>query len=156
MNLQEATTLITDQEISSLKYPTTWADLGCGSGLFSRALSHLLQPGSRIYAVDKKPVLIGPAANGTEIIPLTANFETDKLPFPALDGILMANSLHYVARKEQWLARMLQQYKNYPVFLIVEYDTLLANQWVPYPIDCAGLTKLVSTAGVSKIKQGGR
>ena len=33
--------------------PQVWADLGAGSGLFSRALATLLPPASKIYAVDR-------------------------------------------------------------------------------------------------------
>ncbi|MBE7179566.1 MAG: class I SAM-dependent methyltransferase, partial [Mucilaginibacter polytrichastri] len=32
--------------------PQVWADLGCGDGLFSRALAGFLAQGSTIYAVD--------------------------------------------------------------------------------------------------------
>lgn len=30
-----------------------WADLGCGEGIFTYHLAALLQPGSKIHAVDK-------------------------------------------------------------------------------------------------------
>lgn len=52
MNLKTAVSLIQSLEIKS-NAQTSWADLSCGSGLFSMALSTLLQPGINIIAVDK-------------------------------------------------------------------------------------------------------
>ena len=52
MELGEAISLIQTDEIIQDKQ-TTWADLGCGSGLFTRALAGLLYTGSTIYAIDK-------------------------------------------------------------------------------------------------------
>jgi|GEM_PF-6785554 hypothetical protein len=52
MELQNAINLIV-KGINERKTSQVWADLGAGSGLFSRALSALLAPGSTIYAVDK-------------------------------------------------------------------------------------------------------
>ena len=36
-----------------LNQKSTWADLGCGDGLFTNALSQLLADDSLVYAVDK-------------------------------------------------------------------------------------------------------
>jgi len=33
--------------------PTTWADLGCGDGIFTRALAESLAAGSTIHAMDR-------------------------------------------------------------------------------------------------------
>ena len=157
MNLKEATELISNQYITSLKYPTTWADLGSGDGLFTRALAGLLQPGSMIFGIDKKPVLDSfVLSNGTAIKAVTADFEADDLPFEAGDGILMANSFHYIKKKEQFTRKLLQHCKNNAVFIVVEYETRLANQWVPYPIDFSMLEQLFQTAGFSNIKQIGK
>ena len=154
MNLREATALISNQYITSLKYPTTWADLGCGDGLFTRALADLLQPGSMIFGIDKKTGLDSFAlSNGTAIKAVTADFETGDLPFETVDGILMANSFHYIQKKEQFTRKLLQRCKNNAAFIVVEYETRLANQWVPYPIDFSMLEQLFKTEGFSNIKQ---
>jgi len=157
MNLQEATELISDQYITSLKHPTIWADLGCGDGLFTRALAGLLQRGSMIFGIDKKSVLDSSLlSNGTAIKAVTADFETGDLPFEAGDGILMANSFHYIQKKEQFTRRLLHQCKKNAAFIVVEYETRLANQWVPFPIDFSMLEQLFKTTGFSNIKQIGK
>jgi len=40
--------------------PARWADLGCGSGLFTYALANLLPDGSHLYAIDQSPVALDP------------------------------------------------------------------------------------------------
>src|SRR5512136_2171005 len=82
-----------------------WADVGCGDGIFTSALYSLIQPGGEIYAVDKDPsALEALARNFAASYPeamlhtLCADF-TRELTLPALDGMLMANSLHFVVDK---------------------------------------------------------
>src|SRR5580704_11555383 len=80
--------------------PSRWADLGCGTGLFTLALATLLQPGSTIFAIDRQPKVrpqITP--NQVRIEPVWIDFVKHPLNFHDLDGILMANSLHYVKDK---------------------------------------------------------
>ena len=79
-----------------------WADLGCGSGTFTLALASLLSKGSLIYALDTNERAIQgiPDSYGNAILKkLKGNFVIERLPFDDLDGILMANSLHYVKDK---------------------------------------------------------
>src|SRR3954469_21989948 len=148
MQLPEAISLI-QKGIVPHSSPQTWADLGAGKGLFSAALLSILLPGSTIHAVDlhKQPNQHHPS-----IIFHQADFVNDKLPVPPLDGILMANSLHYV--REQ--VACIQQLKTYlrdhtGVFILIEYDTDHGNQWVPYPVSFARAQTIFGEAGFSKI-----
>ena len=54
MKFHDAVSLINHPGIMS-NDNTTWADLGCGNGLFSKALASLLRPSSAVYAIDKTP-----------------------------------------------------------------------------------------------------
>src|ERR1700704_757794 len=97
MDLETAISLIRSLNIKS-KAVTNWADLGCGSGLFTKALSTLLQTGSKVAAVDKdasalKKVIV---VHGISLEKLHADFINNDLPLQNLDGILMANALHFV------------------------------------------------------------
>ena len=100
MQPRDATRMLVDSEVGVLG-PTVWADLGCGSGVFTLALAGLLAAGSSIHAVDRDSVaLLGlPATHdGVRITTHVADMTMSRV-VPDLDGIIMANSMHYVMRK---------------------------------------------------------
>ena len=56
------------------------------------------------------------------------------LDLPPLDGIVMANALHY-QRDKQALVRSLKGYLQPDGrFVLVEYNVDQGNPWVPYPL----------------------
>ena len=133
-----------------------WADLGCGSGLFTQVLSARLNSGSRIYAVDKRlPSNLQSINNEVMITPVKADFVKDDLKLQELSGIVIANSLHYVKNK----TALLQKLKTYllpdAVFVIIEYDITRANPWVPYPVPFADLHHLFALNGFQHIQKTG-
>lgn len=131
--------------------PTRWADLGCGSGLFTLALAHYLAPGSTIEAIDLHPTIRHQTTpGGVTIRPRIADFTRDDLVLAGLDGILMANSLHYVRDKTAFLARI----KEVPALLLVEYDTdRPVPRWVPYPVSFASASALFAAAGRPQVRK---
>lgn len=131
----------------------SWADLGCGTGFFSEALASLLPAESKIYAIDKSlPLpLKRTTARQVAIQPLQRDFVKEELPFAGLDGILMANSLHYVRDQLGFLQKAQTILKTDHRFLIVEYDIERANPWVPYPVSFSAAQKLFCQAGYSTI-----
>lgn len=154
MQLSEAIQLIQSDKLSR-STPSEWADLGCGSGLFSYALSHFLKSGSRLYAVDKvNPIKPEIQPNGVELIPVQQDFVTDPLNLQNLDGILMANALHYVKNKPVLIERLKASLKPDGLFLLVEYDTdRPVPTWVPYPIRFSALTPLFQSAGYGSVQK---
>jgi SAM-dependent methyltransferase len=135
-----------------------WADLGCGSGLFTGALASLLAPGSTLFAVDKLPVNIAPQLQpaGRVFRSLQLDFVADPLPFSALDGILMANSLHYVRDKPALIGRLSDLLGPEGCFLIVEYDTdRPVAPWMPYPLGFEALRHLFAGAGFGLVHKSG-
>lgn len=134
----------------------TWADLGCGDGTFTLALADRLGSGARIYAIDHDPAALSrlrrrsPAR--TNIIPIEGDF-TVSLDLPeagdSLDGILFANSLHYVREPEHVLARWVSRLRPEGSAVFVEYDRRAANRWVPYPISPERLARIAASAGLS-------
>ena len=129
--------------------PQTWADLGCGKGLFTKALSSLLPKGSHIHAIDRDEGSlreIPPELHGIHITKTTGDFNTLQVP-GMLDGILMANSLHYVDDKKEFLKACFNRLVNNGYFLLVDYDLQRSNNWIPYPIDIKGATQLFLNTG---------
>jgi ubiquinone/menaquinone biosynthesis C-methylase UbiE len=136
----------------------TWADLGAGDGTFTRALAELLGADSRIYAVDREPSATAALArwassSSPNVVPVTADF-TRVFALPALDdtrldGILLANALHFVHDADVVLARLAERVRPGGRVVIVEYDRRAASRWVPYPIPSARLPLLAAAAGLS-------
>jgi ubiquinone/menaquinone biosynthesis C-methylase UbiE len=113
MNRKDATVFISFENKNPL--PQLWLDLGCGTGLFTLALAGNLPPGSKIIAVDKdeKALRKIPATvNDVVIQTLAADFVYDALDVKEVDGILMANSLHYVKDKETLLKKLISSMKT--------------------------------------------
>jgi ubiquinone/menaquinone biosynthesis C-methylase UbiE len=155
MELTEAVKMLTNDKFNSL-HKEKWADLGCGNGTFTLALAHLLQPQSIIYAVDTKKSALDqiPAEYNSVIIEkIQCNFEAHDLPFKDLDGILMANSLHYINEKNSFIKRVVDYLKEGGCFLLIEYDTDKANQWVPYPLSYSSLSGVFNKAGFHSIRK---
>lgn len=137
---------------------TVWADLGAGSGVFTRALATLVGPGGTVFAVDRNSALLREVARVTRVpageaaIHTVEGDFTKPLDLPPLDGVLMANALHYVPYTDQ--PRVMRQVASLvragaPI-VVVEYDRDAANQWVPYPIRPALLRELAQGAGLEE------
>jgi ubiquinone/menaquinone biosynthesis C-methylase UbiE len=129
--------------------PQTWADLGAGQGLFSQALLHQLPANSQVYAVDRDTT--PPKSPG--IVPQIMNFVTEEWPFPPLNGILMANSLHFVQDQHAFLRRAAKHLLPGGIFLFVEYDTDTPNPWVPYPLSFSTLQALLRDLGMHPLQK---
>jgi SAM-dependent methyltransferase len=153
MTPAQALTLIDNPPVKALPNPTRWADLGCGSGLFTLTLASLLQPGSTVYAVDRHPTIAQQlTANQISIQPQKNDFVKKDLGLSDLDGILMANSLHYVKDKPALFKTLKAILRPTHFFLIVEYDrTKPVPVWVPYPLSFAALQSLFHAAGYQSI-----
>ena len=145
-------------------HPSTWADLGAGSGLFTRALATLLTKGSTIYAVDTNRSGLDKikSVDGIEMKKIIADFERvpevkistpldlQHSPFDSaqgFDGILMANSLHFIKDKIAFLKKASTWLRHGGRFVIVEYNMDKPNAWVPHPISFQSCEQLSSAIG---------
>jgi ubiquinone/menaquinone biosynthesis C-methylase UbiE len=155
MELTEAAKMLANDKFTSHE-KEKWADLGCGNGTFTLALAGLLRPQSIIYAVDRDKSALNKIPNeynSVVIEKIPDNFEAHDLLFKNLDGILMANSLHYIKDKSSFIQRAIGYLKQDGCFLLVEYDTNKANQWVPYPLSFSSLIELFNGAGFHSISK---
>lgn len=132
----------------------TWADLGAGTGNFTWALSELLDAGSVIYAVDRDARAIQhqqqklrsdvPSAT---IRPLQADF-TLPLKLPLVDGILMANALHFIRDQAAVLRHILPYLRPGGRFLLVEYAVESPLRYVPFPAPFTRFAELAHESGL--------
>ena len=129
--------------------PQLWADLGCGDGMFTVALASLLPAGSTVHAIDNNPRALArvPARHGdVAIVAHAGDFTVFQRPLDGLDGVLMANSLHYVRTPAAFL-RGLDGALRRRRILLVEYDITRGNAWVPYPISQPSAVELFRSVG---------
>lgn len=155
MELATATSLIKGGIDFSVQ-SQAWADLGAGKGLFTTALALLLGIKSTVYAVDKDKKALSEVkqnARGANIKLLVKDFIKETTEIGLVDGILMANSLHFVKGKDSFLGRLKSTLKPNGGVIIVEYDLSQANQWIPYPIPYAELVKLTTSSGFTRIEK---
>lgn len=142
----------------------TWADIGAGEGAFTLALADLLGPDGRIVAVDRdrRALRSNEKAVGARFpaIVLTARVAdlTGELALPELDGLVAANSLHFVPRVRQVavITALAAHLRPGGSFVVVEYDADHGNPWVPHPFAYAAWERLAAAAGLVDTRRIGR
>jgi SAM-dependent methyltransferase len=142
----------------------TWADIGAGDGAFTLALADVLGPGARIVAVDRDAGALRANAESmerrfpaTELTTLVADLERP-LDLTSLDGLLAANSLHFIPRARQVAAvrSLAAHLRPGAPFIVVEYDADRGNPWVPHPFSMRGWERLAAEAGLEGTIEIGR
>jgi ubiquinone/menaquinone biosynthesis C-methylase UbiE len=116
-----------------------WADFGSGQGAFTLALAELLGPYGEIYSVDKDKGRLRrqERAMVNRFPGLTVHYKegdfTRPLDLPVLEGLVIANALHFIKRKEDVIELLKSYLRPNGRFIVVEYNTDRGNHWVPHP-----------------------
>lgn len=133
-----------------------WADLGCGDGVFTLLLAQILPQGSKVYAVDQDAAVLqalqrrlGQIQHGVTVETCRGDF-TRPLDLPPLDGLLLANSLHFVREQAQVLRRLVSLLQPGGRLVVVEYNTERGNSAVPYPLSAEGFLALAARVGLAE------
>jgi len=111
-----------------LKEGMTVAEIGAGTGYFSRRIAKAVGPKGRVYAVDIQPEMLellkkyaeqeGVAANITPVL----GTETDpKLPKGGVDRILLVDVYHEFQQPEPMLARIRESLAPGGTVTLIEY-----------------------------------
>ncbi len=154
MDLSTAIGLI-EKGVTKNNKPQFWADLGAGKGLFTEALAAVSESGSTIYAVDidqSSLNVIDISSKHISVEKLLVDFNSTDLNIEQLDGIVMANSLHFIEEKSNILNRLQKNLKPTGIIIIIEYDLLTGNSWVPYPIPYKELKRIAIAAGFTQVE----
>jgi SAM-dependent methyltransferase len=141
-----------------------WADIGAGTGAFTLALADLLGDDARIIAVDRdrgalaeNARLVAERFSGVTLTTLIGDLR-DSIDLPPLDGLLAANSLHFVARERQVpvVAALADHLRPGAPFIVVEYDADRGNPWVPHPFSLERWRQLAAEGGLMDTAEIGR
>jgi SAM-dependent methyltransferase len=133
-----------------------WVDLGSGGGAFTLALAECLGGKGVIYSVDKDGRALQRQQRamqarfpGADVHYLEADF-TRPLQLPPLDGVVMANSLHFLRDKGPAIQQIKGYLKPNGRLIVVEYDTDRGNTWVPYPFSYRSWEKISRQNGFER------
>lgn len=119
-----------------------WGEFGSGRGAFTQALAELIGPEGEIYSVDRDRKALRSQANAVkarlgERSPRMHYLNEDytrPLDLPPLDGVLMANALHFQRDKRPVLKLIREYLRPGGRLIVVEYNVDRGNTWVPHPI----------------------
>ena len=130
-----------------------WAELGAGEGNFTLALADLLGPGAHITAVDRDAGALKRLTErmGKRVETKVADF-TSPLGLTGLDGIVMANSLHFVRHKAPVLESVCNMLRPGGELIVVEYGTDRGNPWVPHPFSYERWEEMAAQAGFERTR----
>lgn len=132
----------------------SFADLGAGSGAFTLALREVLGEQATIYAVDKDTSALRELEKSfasrfhstANLVVIQADF-SKSLRLPPLDGVLMANSLHFFKEKIKVLRHVQTFLKPNGKLIMIEYNVDKGNVWVPYPFSFSTFEAMCKEAG---------
>ncbi len=88
------------------------ADLGAGTGYFSRRLSAAVGETGTVFAVDVEPALVAHLRERAEkegtanVVPVLASPDNARLPAGMIDRVLVADTYHHVDDRVAYFARL--------------------------------------------------
>ncbi len=138
-----------------------WADFGSGTGAFTLALADLLGPLGVIYSIDRDARALREQERAMQarfpavtVHYVAADFTRPLAQLPPLDGIVMANSLHFLrdSEKPAMLARVRGCLGPGGRLVLVEYNTDQGNPWVPYPLSFDTWQELARRSGFTETR----
>lgn len=138
-----------------------WADCGSGAGNFAWALAELIGRTGVIHTLDRDGGAVASQHTrirrdppGAQILPRQADI-TRPLDLPLLDGLLMANVLHFVRRQEATFGRLLGHLRPGGCVIVVEYEQSFPLPWVPFPVPLRRFLALAETGALLDGRQVG-
>lgn len=104
------------------------ADIGAGTGVFSRPLARAVAPGGKVYAVDVDQGLVDYIAqrakqeNLTNLYAILGAFDDPKLPSRDVDVAFFHDVLHHIEHREAYLSTLASYLKPPARIVLIELD----------------------------------
>ncbi len=109
------------------------ADIGCGTGLYTRALYEDLRPTRPILCVDPTPAMLDQLPASPGLLPLLASAEdlaSGHVGLPAagpLDAVILKESIHHVADRRSVLDGLTSMLSRHGRILVVMLPTSIQH-----------------------------
>jgi ubiquinone/menaquinone biosynthesis C-methylase UbiE len=139
-----------------------WLELGAGEGAFTLALADLLGAGATNTALDRDASALERLTDeharrfpDRALRTIVGDFR-EPLPAGPFDGLLAANSLHFVADPVEVLRRAATVLRPGGRLIVVEYDADRGNPWVPHPFSTRRFATIAAAAGYVDAREIGR
>ncbi len=104
------------------------ADIGAGTGLFTRLFAEKVGAKGKVYAVDIAPEFLAHIAADAkkharkQIVTVQGTQETTNLPKDSLDLVFLSDVYHHLERPQKILASLRQALKPGGKLVVVEFD----------------------------------
>jgi ubiquinone/menaquinone biosynthesis C-methylase UbiE len=104
------------------------ADLGAGTGYFSRRLARAVGPHGTVFAVDVEPNLVVHLRERAEreqtenVVPVLASTDDARLPTGRVDLVLIVDTYHHIDDRLHYLARLKRALRSDGRVAIVEWQ----------------------------------
>ena len=105
------------------------ADIGSGSGLFTRQMARAVVPGGKVYAVDIDSDLLAHVAKTaaeqglSNIVTVLAPEDSPALPPGSLDLAFICDTLHHIEKRQLYLTRLKKCLKPEGRVAIIDFST---------------------------------
>jgi ubiquinone/menaquinone biosynthesis C-methylase UbiE len=131
------------------------ADLGAGTGYFSRLLSAAVGPTGTVLAVDPEPNFVAHLRERAEregsanVVPVLASLDNPRLPAGIVDTVLIVDTYHHIDDRVAYFRRLRQALRGPGRIAIVDWqkrelpvgpemDHKLAREQVVHEMETAG------------------
>jgi ubiquinone/menaquinone biosynthesis C-methylase UbiE len=114
-------------ELLALKPGAAVADIGAGSGYYTRKLARAVGPEGTIFAVDIQPEMLGILTNRlategiTNVVPVLGSLIDPRLPVESIDVVLMVDVYHEFAYPHEMMEAISRAMKPGGRVVLVEY-----------------------------------
>ena len=121
-------------------------------------MAELIGPNGIIYSIDQDIGALRQQERRmktrfpSQIVHFTHQDFSKPLNLPPLDGVVMANALHFIRDKNSVLQLILNYLRPGSRLILVEYNVDRGNLWVPHPLSFPAWLKLAERNGFTETR----